>query len=207
LGEDELVGWAWNPGRGRQPAPGMQKSFGELIKAWVDSGGACPERPDEACGKKPDLGPHLEGPDGPLFGSGSLLALRGLQRQIQRRGYPYRDPVRRRHGDRPVRKLDSRWSTCASAIALFGGGARRRSGWLLGLQASRVMTTVTRRGLREHRTDQGQVPRDRWRIFRGGDQTPHLSKTQREQKIGVHHLSVRVRSAIIEVGGLSHVGS
>lgn len=41
-GEDELVGWAWNPGRGRQPAPGTQKAFGELIKAWADSGGACP---------------------------------------------------------------------------------------------------------------------------------------------------------------------
>lgn len=42
MGEDELVGWAWNPGRGREPAPGTQKSFGELIKAWADSGGACP---------------------------------------------------------------------------------------------------------------------------------------------------------------------
>jgi len=43
MSEDELVGWAWNPGRGRQPAPGTQKSFGELIQAWVDSGGACPK--------------------------------------------------------------------------------------------------------------------------------------------------------------------
>jgi len=43
MGEDELVGWAWNPGRGRTPAPGTQKAFGELIKAWVESGGACPE--------------------------------------------------------------------------------------------------------------------------------------------------------------------
>jgi hypothetical protein len=42
MGEDELVGWAWNPGAGRQPAPGTQKAFGELIQAWVDSGGACP---------------------------------------------------------------------------------------------------------------------------------------------------------------------
>jgi hypothetical protein len=42
MGEDELVGWGWNPGAGRQPAPGTQKAFGELIKAWVDNGAACP---------------------------------------------------------------------------------------------------------------------------------------------------------------------
>ena len=27
---------------GRQPAPGTQKEFGELIKAWVDTGAVCP---------------------------------------------------------------------------------------------------------------------------------------------------------------------
>lgn len=43
MGEDELVGWAWNPGKGRTPAPGTQKAFGELIKGWADSGGACPK--------------------------------------------------------------------------------------------------------------------------------------------------------------------
>ena len=42
MGEDELVGWAWSPGRSRTPAPGSQKAFGELIKAWADNGGACP---------------------------------------------------------------------------------------------------------------------------------------------------------------------
>jgi hypothetical protein len=42
MGEDELVGWGWHPGAGRTPAPGTQKEFGELIKAWVDSGAACP---------------------------------------------------------------------------------------------------------------------------------------------------------------------
>lgn len=42
MAEDELVGWAWNPGRGRTPAPGTQKLFGELIRAWADSGGTCP---------------------------------------------------------------------------------------------------------------------------------------------------------------------
>jgi cytochrome c5 len=42
MGEDELVGWGWHPGVGRMPAPGTQKEFGELIKAWVDNGAACP---------------------------------------------------------------------------------------------------------------------------------------------------------------------
>ena len=42
MGEDKLVGWAWNSGRGRTPAPGTQKAFGELMKAWIDLGGACP---------------------------------------------------------------------------------------------------------------------------------------------------------------------
>jgi hypothetical protein len=42
MSDDALVGWAWHPGSGRTPAPGTQKSFGELIKAWADSGGACP---------------------------------------------------------------------------------------------------------------------------------------------------------------------
>lgn len=43
MAEDELVGWGWNPGRGRTPAPGSQKVFGDLIKAWADSGAACPK--------------------------------------------------------------------------------------------------------------------------------------------------------------------
>jgi hypothetical protein len=42
MAEDDLVGWGWHPGAGRTPAPGTQKEFGELIKAWVDSGAACP---------------------------------------------------------------------------------------------------------------------------------------------------------------------
>ncbi len=40
--EDHLVGWGWNPGPGRTPAPGTQKEFGALIKAWVDTGAHCP---------------------------------------------------------------------------------------------------------------------------------------------------------------------
>ena len=39
---DGLVGWGWNPGPGRAPAPGTQAQFGELSKAWVASGAKCP---------------------------------------------------------------------------------------------------------------------------------------------------------------------
>lgn len=42
MGHDTLVGWAWNPGDLRTPAPGTQAQFGELIGAWVASGAACP---------------------------------------------------------------------------------------------------------------------------------------------------------------------
>ncbi len=42
MAEDDLVGWGWNPGAGRAPAPGTQKQFGDLIRAWIDSGAACP---------------------------------------------------------------------------------------------------------------------------------------------------------------------
>lgn len=43
MAEDELVGWGWNPGQGRTPAPGTQKQFGELFKAWANAGAACPK--------------------------------------------------------------------------------------------------------------------------------------------------------------------
>jgi hypothetical protein len=39
---DELVAWGWTPGHGRAPAPGTQKEFGDLIRAWIDTGAACP---------------------------------------------------------------------------------------------------------------------------------------------------------------------
>lgn len=39
---DELVAWGWNPGHGRPPAPGTQAQFGDLMKAWMDSGAECP---------------------------------------------------------------------------------------------------------------------------------------------------------------------
>ena len=41
--EDPLVGWAWNPGPGREPAPGTQKEFGENTLKWIETGAACPD--------------------------------------------------------------------------------------------------------------------------------------------------------------------
>jgi hypothetical protein len=42
IGTDTLVGWAWTPGVGRQPAPGTQKQAGALVEAWVKTGAVCP---------------------------------------------------------------------------------------------------------------------------------------------------------------------
>jgi hypothetical protein len=45
---DELVGWGWHPGHGREPAPGTQAELGALVAAWVKTGAECPkegERP------------------------------------------------------------------------------------------------------------------------------------------------------------------
>jgi hypothetical protein len=42
MAEDELVGWGWEPGADREPAPGSQEAFGELIRAWIDTGAVCP---------------------------------------------------------------------------------------------------------------------------------------------------------------------
>lgn len=39
---DSLVGWGWQPGAGREPAPGDQEAFGALIAAWIDTGAHCP---------------------------------------------------------------------------------------------------------------------------------------------------------------------
>lgn len=40
---DELVGWGWAPGADREPAPGTQQQFGELVAAWVETGAQCPQ--------------------------------------------------------------------------------------------------------------------------------------------------------------------
>jgi hypothetical protein len=42
IAKDDLVGWAWNPGEGRKPAPGSQEATGKLVQAWIDSGAECP---------------------------------------------------------------------------------------------------------------------------------------------------------------------
>jgi len=42
IGTDSLVGWAWAPGFGRQPAPGTQAEAAALVDAWVKTGAACP---------------------------------------------------------------------------------------------------------------------------------------------------------------------
>ena len=42
MAKDDLVGWGWEPGDGRDPVPGTQKLFGDLIQAWIDAGAACP---------------------------------------------------------------------------------------------------------------------------------------------------------------------
>jgi hypothetical protein len=44
IGTDTLVGWAWAPGFGRQPAPGTQRDAGALAEAWVKTGAVCPTR-------------------------------------------------------------------------------------------------------------------------------------------------------------------
>jgi hypothetical protein len=43
VADDSLVGWAWAPGVGREPAPGTQKELGELIQAWLNTGAVCPK--------------------------------------------------------------------------------------------------------------------------------------------------------------------
>jgi hypothetical protein len=42
MANDPLVGWGWAPGEGRAPVPGTQQRFGELIRAWIDTGAVCP---------------------------------------------------------------------------------------------------------------------------------------------------------------------
>jgi hypothetical protein len=42
MAHDALVGWGWHPGAGREPVPGTQAEFGELIRYWAEAGAACP---------------------------------------------------------------------------------------------------------------------------------------------------------------------
>jgi len=41
---DGLVAWGWMPGAGREPAPGSQARFGEIVAAWVETGAECPRQ-------------------------------------------------------------------------------------------------------------------------------------------------------------------
>jgi hypothetical protein len=42
MAKDDIVAHGWDPGTGRDPVPGTQEIFGELIRAWIDTGAACP---------------------------------------------------------------------------------------------------------------------------------------------------------------------
>jgi hypothetical protein len=42
MAQDDLVAWGWDPGPGREPAPGTQAIFGDLIQAWIETGAECP---------------------------------------------------------------------------------------------------------------------------------------------------------------------
>jgi hypothetical protein len=42
MSDDSLVKWAWSPGADRTPAPGSHAEFVALVRAWADSGAACP---------------------------------------------------------------------------------------------------------------------------------------------------------------------
>lgn len=41
--KDPLVGWGWAPGADREPVPGTQAQFGELMAVWADNGAFCDE--------------------------------------------------------------------------------------------------------------------------------------------------------------------
>jgi hypothetical protein len=42
IAKDDLVAHGWDPGEGREPAPGSQEAAGQLVQAWIDSGAECP---------------------------------------------------------------------------------------------------------------------------------------------------------------------
>ena len=43
VSSDDLVGWGWNPGDGRTLPPLNRPEFVAAMKAWADSGAACPQ--------------------------------------------------------------------------------------------------------------------------------------------------------------------
>ena len=40
--DHKLVAWGWSPGADRQPVPGNQQQFGDIVAAWVQTGAECP---------------------------------------------------------------------------------------------------------------------------------------------------------------------
>ena len=40
--DQDLVAYAWNPGKGRDAAPGTQALAGALMAAWIETGAECP---------------------------------------------------------------------------------------------------------------------------------------------------------------------
>ena len=42
VANDAIVAWGWQPGADRAPAPGSQAQLAELVRAWIDTGAACP---------------------------------------------------------------------------------------------------------------------------------------------------------------------
>jgi hypothetical protein len=43
VANDDLVGWAWNPGDGRTLPPLSRLETAAQMKVWVEGGAACPE--------------------------------------------------------------------------------------------------------------------------------------------------------------------
>jgi hypothetical protein len=43
MSNDDLVGWAWNPGEGRVAPPLSRAELVAQMKIWMDGGAACPE--------------------------------------------------------------------------------------------------------------------------------------------------------------------
>lgn len=42
MAHDELVGWAWKPGRDRQPPPLSREEFAKVVREWIDTGAVSP---------------------------------------------------------------------------------------------------------------------------------------------------------------------
>ena len=41
--KDELVGWGWHPGEGRNAIPIPHEEFAKYVNEWAAKGGACPK--------------------------------------------------------------------------------------------------------------------------------------------------------------------